>query len=109
MKTPSNSTKRVELELELPKARAPRSRPSRRPGGLGIPREFKHRFDLAYRKALKRMRPDVEGHATHLRERAVRCGKKCGGCPHGVYFYERWRGEDGRVHERYLGSARGLG
>lgn len=79
-----------------------------RRGGLGLPRAFKARFDAAWRNAEKKAHGWVDGHATHIRSRLVRCGKNCGGCPHGAYFYEVWRGDDGRIHERYLGRMPGL-
>ncbi len=38
-----------------------------------------------------------------LRSEWVRCGKRCGGCPHGPYWYAYWR-EEGRVRKRYVGK-----
>ena len=35
----------------------------------------------------------------------VRCGKRCGTCPHGPYWYEYWR-EGKRVKKRYVGKVR---
>lgn len=35
----------------------------------------------------------------------VKCGKKCGGCPHGPYWYAYWR-EDGRLRKRYVGKGK---
>jgi hypothetical protein len=32
----------------------------------------------------------------------VRCGRSCGGCPHGPYWYGYWR-EGGRLKKRYFG------
>jgi hypothetical protein len=33
----------------------------------------------------------------------VKCGKKCGGCPHGPYWYAYWR-EGKRLRKRYVGK-----
>lgn len=33
----------------------------------------------------------------------VKCGKECGGCPHGPYWYAYWR-EGKRVRKRYVGK-----
>lgn len=38
-----------------------------------------------------------------LRSEWVKCGKGCGGCPHGPYWYAYWRAE-GKVHKRYVGK-----
>jgi hypothetical protein len=38
-----------------------------------------------------------------LRCEWVRCGKGCGGCPHGPYWYAYWR-EGGKVKKRYVGK-----
>lgn len=74
-------------------------------GGLGIPRWWKRKeYDAAHEKAVRASEPYVDGHATHVRARRVHCGKKCQRCPHGVYFYQRWRGDDGKQHEKYLGK-----
>jgi len=37
----------------------------------------------------------------------VRCGKNCGGCPHGPYVYEVWK-EKGKQFWKYLGKAKDL-
>lgn len=36
------------------------------------------------------------------RQQWVRCGKGCGSCPHGPYWYAYWR-EDGRARSQYIG------
>lgn len=36
------------------------------------------------------------------RQAAVRCGKGCGSCPHGPYWYAYWK-EDGRSRSQYIG------
>lgn len=36
------------------------------------------------------------------RSEYVRCGRRCGGCPHGPYWY-RYRRQDGRVKKEYCG------
>jgi len=46
----------------------------------------------------------VNGHTVHVRSRRIRCGKRCGTCPHGPYLYEVWRDDDGKIHERYIGK-----
>lgn len=39
----------------------------------------------------------------HLRQQAVRCGKRgCTKCPHGPYWYAYWT-EDGKRRSRYVG------
>lgn len=38
-----------------------------------------------------------------LRCEYIRCGKKCGGCPHGPYWYAYWK-EGGRTRKRYIGK-----
>lgn len=39
----------------------------------------------------------------HLRQQAVRCGKRgCTKCPHGPYWYAYWT-EGGRRRSRYVG------
>jgi len=37
--------------------------------------------------------------------KAIYCGKKCGGCPHGFYKYVVWR-ENGRTRWKYIGKVR---
>lgn len=37
-----------------------------------------------------------------FRAEFVRCGKRCGGCPHGPYWYSYWR-EGGKLHKKYEG------
>lgn len=35
----------------------------------------------------------------------VKCGKAgCRSCPHGPYWYERWRDDESKCHERYKGK-----
>lgn len=41
--------------------------------------------------------PDVT-----YRQEHVRCGRSCGSCPHGPYWYAYWR-EDGRARSQYIG------
>ncbi|MEX0658658.1 MAG: hypothetical protein WD080_05950 [Egibacteraceae bacterium] len=36
------------------------------------------------------------------RQQWVRCGKGCGSCPHGPYWYAYWR-EGGRARSQYVG------
>lgn len=36
------------------------------------------------------------------RQQWVRCGKGCGSCPHGPYWYAYWR-EGGRTRSQYVG------
>ncbi len=46
---------------------------------------------------------DVPGMpSVRLTQRSVRCGKRCGSCPHGPYWYARWT-EGGRARVQYLG------
>jgi hypothetical protein len=46
---------------------------------------------------------DVPGlPAVSYRQEHVRCGKDCGACPHGPYWYAYWR-EDGRARSQYIG------
>lgn len=48
--------------------------------------------------ALTEKEPEV-----HLRQQAVRCGKRgCTKCPHGPYWYAYWT-ENGRRRSRYVG------
>jgi hypothetical protein len=42
--------------------------------------------------------PSVTYRAQH-----VRCGKGCGSCPHGPYWYAFWK-EDGRSRSQYIGG-----
>lgn len=32
----------------------------------------------------------------------IRCGRSCGSCPHGPYWYAYWK-EDGRSRSQYIG------
>lgn len=34
----------------------------------------------------------------------VKCGRGCGGCPHGPYWYAYWW-QEGKTHKRYIGKA----
>lgn len=36
------------------------------------------------------------------RRQDVRCGRDCGSCPHGPYWYAFWK-EDGRSRSQYIG------
>jgi hypothetical protein len=40
--------------------------------------------------------------SVRYRREHVRCGKGCGTCPHGPYWYAYWR-EDGRQRSQYIG------
>lgn len=42
--------------------------------------------------------------AVSYRQQRVRCGRDCGECPHGPYWYAFWR-EDGRTRSQYIGNA----
>lgn len=67
-------------------------------------RRLTEREEGALREQLGARSRSEDGHAIHLRVRWVRCGKKgCRSCPHGLYAYEVWRGDDSAIHERYLG------
>ncbi len=47
---------------------------------------------------------DVPGTPTvSYRRQHVRCGKGCGSCPHGPYWYAFWK-EDGRTRSQYIGG-----
>jgi hypothetical protein len=37
------------------------------------------------------------------RQQQVRCGRGCGSCPHGPYWYAYWK-EGGRSRSQYIGS-----
>lgn len=37
------------------------------------------------------------------RQQRVRCGRDCGSCPHGPYWYAFWK-EDGRRRSQYIGA-----
>ncbi len=37
------------------------------------------------------------------RQQSVRCGKACGSCPHGPYWYAYWK-EAGRARSAYIGA-----
>lgn len=46
---------------------------------------------------------DVAGMpAVSYRQQSVRCGKDCGACPHGPYWYAFWK-EQGRSRSQYIG------
>lgn len=36
------------------------------------------------------------------RQQRVRCGRDCGACPHGPYWYAYWK-ESGRARSQYIG------
>jgi hypothetical protein len=40
--------------------------------------------------------------SVRYRQEYVRCGRACGACPHGPYWYAYWR-EDGRARSQYIG------
>lgn len=47
---------------------------------------------------------DVPGMpAVTYRRQHVRCGKGCGSCPHGPYWYAFWK-EQGRSRSQYIGN-----
>jgi len=39
----------------------------------------------------------------HYQQEYIRCGKRCGSCPHGPYWYAYFR-KDGKLHKRYIGK-----
>lgn len=41
--------------------------------------------------------------AVSYRQQWIRCGKDCGSCPHGPYWYAYFR-EDGRTRSVYVGT-----
>lgn len=44
--------------------------------------------------------PDMP--AVSYRQQQVRCGRDCGSCPHGPYWYAYWN-EGGRSRSQYIG------
>jgi hypothetical protein len=40
--------------------------------------------------------------AVRYHQQEVRCGRECGSCPHGPYWYASWT-EDGRTRRTYIG------
>ena len=42
--------------------------------------------------------------SVRYRQQHVRCGRDCGSCPHGPYWYAHWK-EDGRKRSLYIGAA----
>lgn len=45
--------------------------------------------------------PDMP--AVRYRRQSVRCGRACGSCPHGPYWYASWK-EGGRTRSLYIGA-----
>lgn len=46
---------------------------------------------------------EIEGFPpVRYRQEHVRCGKDCGACPHGPYWYAYWK-EGGRTRSQYIG------
>ena len=40
----------------------------------------------------------------HYQQEYIRCGKRCGSCPHGPYWYAYWKDYRGVTRKQYIGK-----